>query len=89
MVYAALFVCIDGVYNVFERHILLRSNIAERGRLFARRRSLLALSLFAAAALVGAFQPWIGFALICAALVLHLKPDVGYGRGREDRPAAV
>jgi uncharacterized membrane protein len=93
MVYAGLFVCADGVYNVFERLILLRSDdIAEQGRLFARRRSLLSLSLFAAAAVVAAFQPWIGFALICAALVLHLKPDVGYGslrRGREDRPSDV
>jgi len=93
MIYAGLFVCVDGVYNVFERHILLRSeDIAEQGRLFARRRSLLALSLFAAAAVVAAIQPWIGFTLICAALVLHLKPDVGYGslrRAREDSRADV
>jgi hypothetical protein len=45
----------------------------------------LALGLFATAAVVAAVQPWIGFALICAALVLHLKPDVGYGARRKDR----
>jgi uncharacterized membrane protein len=78
VVYAGLFVCADGAYNVFERHILLNTDeIAEHGRRLARRRSLLALALFATATLVAAFQPWIGFSLICAALVLHLKPDVG------------
>jgi hypothetical protein len=41
-----------------------------------------ALSLFAAAAVVAAFQPGIGFGLICAALILHLKPDIGYGAQR-------
>lgn len=93
MVYASLFVCIDGVYNIFERHILLRSDdVAEQGRLLARRRSLLALGLFAAAAVVAALEPLIGFALICAALVLHLKPDVGYGarhKHRTGRPTAA
>jgi hypothetical protein len=33
---------------------------------------------------VAALEPWIGFAPICAALVLHLKPDVGYGARRKD-----
>jgi len=84
MVYAGLFLCIDGIYNVFERHILLRSDdIDEQGRLLARRRSLLALGLFAAAAVAAAIQPWIGFALVCAALLLHVKPDVGYGTRRK------
>ena len=83
MVYAGLFVCIDGVYNIFERRVLLgNDDVAEPGRLLARRRSLVALSLFAAAAVAAAFQPGIGFGLICAALVLHLKPDIGYGAQR-------
>jgi uncharacterized membrane protein len=78
VVYAGLFVCADGAYNLFERHILLTtSEITEQGRRLARRRSMLALALFATATLVAAFEPWIGFGLICAALVLHLKPDVG------------
>ncbi len=81
MVYAGLFVCTDGAYNVLERHILRRtSGINERGRRIARRRSLSALTLFALATLAAAFEPWLGFALVCCALVLHLKPDVGSGR---------
>jgi len=83
MVYAGLFVCTDGIYNVFESRVLRQTTeINERGRRLARRRSLLALCLFAAAAVVAAFQPWIGFGLICAALILHLKPDVGAGPAR-------
>jgi hypothetical protein len=34
------------------------------------------ITLFAAATVVAAFQPWISFGLICAALVLNLEPDV-------------
>jgi uncharacterized membrane protein len=81
MVYAGLFVCTDGAYNLFERHILQRTTeIAEGARRLARRRSLVAFALFVLATAMAAVQPWIGFGLICAALVLHLKPDVGSGR---------
>jgi uncharacterized membrane protein len=77
VVYAGLFVVTDGAYNIFESGVLRQSNeISERGRRHARRRSLLALTLFASAAVTAAFVPWGGFGLICVALVLHLKPDV-------------
>jgi hypothetical protein len=36
--------------------------------------------LFVCATVVARFQPWIAFGVICLALVLHLKPDVGAGR---------
>jgi uncharacterized membrane protein len=87
-VYAGLFVCTDGAYNVLEHHILKRTDeISERGRRIARRRSLLALALFAMATLAAAFEPWLGFALVCSALVLHIKPDVGSGRTRSKTAA--
>jgi uncharacterized membrane protein len=76
--YAALFVLTDGAYNVFEHSVLKRTDIIdERSRRVARRRSTLALGLFTAAAAAAALEPWIGFSLICVALVLHLKPDIG------------
>ena len=75
----------NGAYNVIEHHILKRTDeISERARRTARRRSLLALMLFALATLAAAFEPWLGFALICSALVLHIKPDVGSGRAASD-----
>lgn len=80
-VYAGLFVCTDGAYNMMERHILQRTDqISEHARWIARRRSLLALALFATAALAAVFEPWLGFTLICLALALHVKPDVGARR---------
>ena len=46
----------------------------------ARCRSLLAFALFTSAAVLAGFVPWAGFGLICLALVLHLKPDIGVRR---------
>jgi uncharacterized membrane protein len=81
VVYAGLFVCTDGAYNALEHHILKRaSEIPERARRIARRRSVLALALFAMATVAAAFEPWAGFALVCSALVLHIKPDIGARR---------
>ncbi|MGH2872971.1 MAG: TMEM175 family protein [Solirubrobacteraceae bacterium] len=81
MVYAGLFLCADGAYNALEHHILKQTReITEEARRIARRRSLLALALFAAATLAAAFEPWLGFVLVCSALVLHIKPDIGSGR---------
>jgi hypothetical protein len=42
----------------------------------ARRRSLVVLAIFTTAMLVALVAPRLGFALICAALILHLRPDV-------------
>jgi uncharacterized membrane protein len=79
VLYAGLFVCIDVAYNVFERDVLAQASaalVSERTRRRARRRSLVVLGLFATAVLVAVFAPWPGFGLICAALVLHLRPEV-------------
>jgi len=78
VVYAALFVCADGTYNVFERRVLHESDeVTDRQRHTARYRSLLAFAMFTSAAVLAGFAPWAGFGLICLALVLHLKPDIG------------
>jgi uncharacterized membrane protein len=78
VVYAALFMCADGTYNVFERRILRESNLVSvRQRRLARHRSKSAFVLFALAAVLAAMWPWAGFCLICLALLLHVKPDIG------------
>jgi hypothetical protein len=77
--YAGIFVCIDIAYNVFEREILLHTEVTQasaRIKRIARRRSLIVLVSFTTAMLVAFAAPRIGFGLICAALVLHLRPDV-------------
>jgi uncharacterized membrane protein len=77
--YAGLFVCIDVAYNVFEREVLARAHgalVSERTRRLARRRSLVVLAMFTAAVAVAFVTPRVSFGLICAALVLHLRPEV-------------
>jgi uncharacterized membrane protein len=85
--YAGLFVCIDIAYNIFERRVLAEAGDAQvspRTRRIARRRSLIVLASFLVAMLVAFVAPRAGFALVCAALLLHLRPDVsGIGRGRK------
>jgi uncharacterized membrane protein len=76
--YAGLFVCIDIVYNVFEREVLARADVTQvspRTRRLARRRSLIVLVGFTTAMLVAFVAPRLGFGLICAALILHLRPE--------------
>jgi len=77
--YAGLFVCIDIAYNVFEREALAGADVAQvpaRTRRMARRRSLVVLASFTTAMLVAFVAPRLAFGLICAALILHLRPDV-------------
>ena len=79
VLYAGLFVCVDLAYNIFEREVLARAetaHISERVRRVARRRSLVVLAIFTTAMLIAFLAPRVGFALICAALILHLRPDV-------------
>ena len=77
--YAGLFVCVDITYNVFERKILAgvdATQVSERTQRMARRRSLIVLGIFTMAMLVALVAPRVGFGLICAALILHLRPEV-------------
>jgi uncharacterized membrane protein len=76
--YAGLFVCIDIAYNLFEREVLIHADttqVSERTRRLARRRSLGVLASFTTAMLVAFVAPRLGFGLICGALLLHLRPE--------------
>src|SRR5689334_9251613 len=80
VLYAGLFVCIDIAYNVFEHRVLAGADAAEvstRMRRIARGRSLIVLAGFSTAMLIAVAAPRAGFVLICCALMLHLRPDVG------------
>lgn len=77
--YAALFVCVDIAYNFFEREVLTCADdrlVSKRTRRLARRRSSIVLASFTIAMLVAFVAPRVAFGLICAALLLHLRPDV-------------
>ena len=79
VLYAGLFVCIDVAYNVLEYQVLARADatqVSARMRRLARHRSLVVLASFTTAMLLAFFAPLLGFGLICAALILHLRPDV-------------
>src|SRR5882762_9746018 len=81
--YAGLFVCIDIAYNVFERDVLAEADatqVSERARHIARRRSIVVLAIFTAAMLIAFVAPRVGFGLICGGLILHLRPEVPGGR---------
>lgn len=77
--YAVSYLFLAIAYNVFEREVLARADPAllpEHARRVARRRSLVVLAIFTTAMLAALIAPRLGFGLICAALVLHLRPDV-------------
>jgi len=82
VLYAGLFVCVDIAYNVFEHQVLTHADVkrvpADMRRI-ARRRSLFVLGGFTVAMLVALFAPRLGFGLICAALIPHLRPDATPG----------
>jgi hypothetical protein len=76
------FICIDIAYKVFERQVLARADdtqVSERTRRLARRRSLGVLASCTTAMLVAFVAPRMGFGLICAALLLHLRPEAAPG----------
>jgi TMEM175 potassium channel family protein len=80
--YAGLFVCIDIAYNVFEHQVLARADatqVSPHTRRMARRRSLVVLASFTTAMLVAYVAPRVAFGLICAALILHLRPEAAPG----------
>jgi uncharacterized membrane protein len=81
--YAGLFVCIDIAYNLFEREVLARTDaalVSADMRRMARHRSVAVLAGFATAMLVALVAPRLSFALICGALILHLRPDISGSR---------
>jgi TMEM175 potassium channel family protein len=81
--YAGLFVCVDIAYNVFEHQVLARAHatqVSPHMRRTAKRRSLVVLAGFTTAMLVAFVAPRVAFGLICAALLLHLRPDISGNR---------
>lgn len=83
IVYATLCVITDGAYNLFEDEVLRNSPEFSKTEYRAnRRRSLIALALFAIAIPLAVVQPLAGFGFICLALVLHLRPDASGQRRR-------
>ena len=95
-VYAAIFVCVNLAYLVFERQVhgqAATAQIPERARRTARRRSLATLAIFMSAVLVADFLPWAGFFLICCALIPYLTPelpaDLGWGSDHSSNNKAV
>ncbi|HEY9130668.1 MAG TPA: TMEM175 family protein [Dyella sp.] len=78
-VYAAIFVCVNLAYRFFEGEVIAQADDAVlclRMRRMARRRSLTTLLMFIGAMIVALVAPWVGFATICAALFLYLRPEV-------------
>jgi uncharacterized membrane protein len=77
-VYAAIFVCVNIAYRVFERQALEQADftqVPEAVRRIARRRSLVTLVIFFTAMVTALAAPRIGFALICCALLPYLTPE--------------
>jgi uncharacterized membrane protein len=78
-VYGATFVLVDIAYLVFEREVLAQADASampDRMRKLARRRSSVAFAIFGMATCIAPFVPFLGFGLICCALVLHVRPEV-------------
>ena len=81
--YAALFLAVDLAYLAFERAVLEQADhtlMPESARKRARRRTLLAVTVFAAGAIVAPFMPMMGFGIVCCALLLYLSPEAIKGR---------
>ncbi len=87
--YAAVFVCVNIAYLVFERQALAQADTTQmprRARRLARWRSFATLSIFTSAIVVSVFAPRVGFALICTALLPYLTPQAPRAIGRPSLP---
>ncbi|MBR0870149.1 DUF1211 domain-containing protein [Bradyrhizobium tropiciagri] len=79
VIYAVIFFLIDLAYLAFERAVLAQADqsvISARARTLAQRRTLVALLIFAAGAAIAPFMPLLGFATVCGALLLYLRPEI-------------
>jgi len=78
-IYAGIFVVVDLAYLVFERAVIRQADSGDfpaEAQRRARRRSLTAVLMFAAAVPIAVALPWLAVALICAALVLYVRPEI-------------
>ncbi|MGY3134379.1 putative membrane protein [Bradyrhizobium sp. USDA 4501] len=86
VVYAVIFLLIDLAYLAFERAVLTQADqslISERVRTWTQRRTLLAVLVFAAGAAIAPFMPLLGFATVCCALLLYLRPEAISGLAKQ------
>ena len=77
-VYGTIFFLVDLAYLVFERAVFAQADAAlmsDQSRKRAQIRTLVAIAIFAAAAITAPFMPLLGFAMICFALVLYASPE--------------
>jgi uncharacterized membrane protein len=77
-VYAGVFVLVELAYLQFEHHVLAQAvvdEVSHRARRLAQTRSLIAFGLFLTALLVSLKFPLCGFALVCCAVLLYLRPE--------------
>ena len=93
-IYAAVFFFVNLAYIPFEWHALASAsfeNIPARTRRFARVRSSVTLGIFGLAMPVSLKSPYLGFALVCCALLFYLRPEppeLGNGQPGEHPSAA-
>lgn len=91
-VYAMVFVGVNAAYRVFEAEVMKQAQptqICQRMRALMRRRSMITLLIFGASSLASLLAPAAGFAMVCAALCLYLKPEVPAGRSLNSLLLAV
>ncbi|MBU3078771.1 DUF1211 domain-containing protein [Sphingomonas sp. XMGL2] len=77
-VYAGLFVVVNLIFLAFEREVIRQadpSRFPPRAQRLAGRRSVTTVAIFVAATALAALAPGASFALICAALLLYLRPE--------------
>jgi uncharacterized membrane protein len=77
-VYAAVFVLVNFAYIPFEWHALSTASIEDislRSRRFAKVRSAGTLGTFVLAMLVSLQSPYLGFGLVCFALLFYIRPE--------------
>ncbi len=84
--YATIFLLVDIAYLAFEREVLAQANqemMPDRVRKRARRRTLLAVVVFAAGAVTAPFMPLLGFGIVCVALLFYLSPEAIHGYSKQ------
>jgi uncharacterized membrane protein len=79
VVWAFVFVLVDLAYLVFEHAVMAQadcSQVPDKAKRQARRRSVVTLIIFAAASAAAFASPICGVALICLALSFFVRPEV-------------
>ena len=89
-VYAAIFVLLNLAYIPFEWHALSMAPIEEislRSQRFAKVRSAATLGTFVLAMLVSLRSSYLGFGLVCCALLFYVRPEPRWTEQSTEEPA--